>query len=116
MARAKISQAEGKAAIEQYLAGGDAAMATRYLLQVIEHSHPGGSVELRVPPFGAVQCLPGLEHRRGTPPNVVELDPDDFIGLCLGRNHWEQLSAAGKLLASGTLANNLQEVFPLGEV
>ena len=45
---------------------------------------PGASVELRIPPFAAVQCISGPEHRRGTPPNVVEADPRTWLLLVTG--------------------------------
>jgi hypothetical protein len=116
MAKPKIPETVGQAAIAEYLAGGDPAQATRYLLQRIEQAYPGGAVELRVPPYGAVQCLAGQEHRRGTPPNVVEMMATDFLELCLGKKSWNALHLEGKLSASGTLAANLQEVFPITEV
>jgi len=71
-----ISEADGKAALADLET--QMPTAVRYLLQQISVAYPGGTVELRVPPFGAVQCLEGLNHRRGTPPNVVELSPDVF--------------------------------------
>lgn len=109
MAKKLISQQVGRSAIET----GDQAMAVRYLLQLIEQSSPGGAVELRVPPFGAVQCLGGVDHRRGTPPNVVELGPESFLELALGRQSWDQLVDQGRLRASGVQANQLRELFPV---
>lgn len=88
-------------------------MAVRYLLQRIEDQHPGHSVELRIPPFGAIQCIAGLNHRRGTPPNVVEIAPENFIRICLGELSWQQAEAQGLLLVSGVLAKELIEIFPL---
>ena len=88
-------------------------MAVRYLLQIIEDQHSGHSVELRVPPFGAIQCVAGLNHRRGTPPNVVEMSPETFLALCLGELDWEGARASGKVIASGTLTKELGDVFPL---
>ena len=108
----RISQAVGEAA----LASGDKPMAVRFLLQQIEALAPGGSVELRVPPFGAVQCIGGIDHRRGTPPNVVELDPETFIALCQGDLTWETGVTNGKVLASGTLASKLADFFPLNKL
>lgn len=89
------------------------ATAVRFLLQQIELSNPGNSVELRVPPFGAIQCIEGLNHRRGTPPNVVEMGPEIFLDLCLGELSWQQALASGKLIVSGSLASELADLFPL---
>lgn len=88
-------------------------MAVRYLLQRIETSNPGHSVELRIPPYGAIQCIAGLNHRRGTPPNVVEMKPADFLALCRGELLWQDAIDSGKLIASGTLSDELQRIFPL---
>lgn len=87
--------------------------AVRYLLQKISLSHPGGSVELRVPPYGAVQCIEGMNHRRGTPPNVVELSPETFLKLCSG-----ELAARDAVLMpgsnfSGDKAMDILAVFPI---
>jgi hypothetical protein len=112
MAKRQISKTDGESAI----AAGDQPTAVRYLLQLIESAAPGGAVELRVPPFGAIQCIGGLEHRRGTPPNVVELSPESFVALALGKMSWEQLVESGELLASGVMASDLRNLFPLAEV
>ncbi len=88
-------------------------MAVRYLLQLLETNHPGGTIELRVPPHGAVQLVGGLNHRRGTPPNVVEVGPGEFLSLALGSTSWEQLFDSGKLLASGVRASDLRNLFPI---
>ena len=110
----KITAADGA----KYLAElpSSLPMATRYLLQQLEQAHPGGTIELRVPPFGAVQLIGGLTHRRGTPPNVVEMDPESFVALSLGVIGWEELVAAGKLLASGSRSQELRNLFPITEV
>lgn len=62
---------------------------------------PGHSVELRVPPFVAVQCLEGPRHTRGTPPNVVELDAATWLDLALGELDWSEGVATGRINASG---------------
>ena len=80
----------------------DLATAVRYLLQLLEERAPGGSVEVRVPPFGAVQVIEGPRHTRGTPPNVVELDPITWIAVATGERSWEDEAAAGRISASGT--------------
>ena len=112
VAKKQISETAGRMA----LASDDLPMAVRYLLQLIEGAEPGGAVELRVPPFGAVQCIGGLDHRRGTPPNVVELSPSDFISLCKGEVGWDELIEQGSLRASGVLASELRNLFPLAGV
>lgn len=94
----------------------DTATAVRYLLQQLALLAPGGSVEVRVPPYGAVQCIAGLDHRRGTPPNLVELDPETLVALALGRLDWAAAQASGKLLASGARANEVAALFPISKI
>lgn len=90
----------------------DYAMAVRYLLQLLEEKAPGNSVEVRVPPFGAVQVMQGPRHTRGTPPNVVELDPAIWIATATGSESWAAALAAGRIHASGTRAD-LTDLLPL---
>ena len=73
---------------------------------------PGRSVEVRVPPWGAVQCLAGPVHRRGTPANVVECDDRTWLGLACGVLTWASASESGALRISGVRAD-LSEVLPL---
>jgi hypothetical protein len=108
MAKKQIPSAEGLAAIENH----NLPTATRYLLQEIEKRFPGGTVELRVPPYGAIQCIAGMDHRRGTPPNVVELEPELFIDLCLGNVKWQEGVRTGASV-SGAKANEVASIFPL---
>lgn len=75
--------------------------AVRYTLQQLEDLAPGRSVELRVPPFGAVQCVAGGTHTRGTPRAVVETDAESWLALVSGQQTWNDLTASGKLTASG---------------
>jgi hypothetical protein len=114
MAKKRIPDSEGNAALANLET--QAPTATRYLLQQLEALHPGGTIELRVPPYGAVQLVGGLNHRRGTPPNVVELDPDSFIAMSQGKVSWMELVESGKLIASGARAIELKELFPIAEV
>jgi Bacterial SCP ortholog len=79
--------------------------ATRVLLGVLADRAPGRSVEVRVPPFGAVQCVPGPRHTRGTPPNVVETDAVTWIRLATGRLRWGDAVDAGAVRASGGRAD-----------
>jgi len=76
--------------------------AVRVLLSALRTRAPGRSVEMRVPPYGAIQCVAGLTHTRGTPPNVVETDPITFVRLATGRLDWSEAVAAGSVRASGT--------------
>ena len=73
----------------------------RWLAQQV----PGRSVELRVPPHVAVQCIEGPRHTRGTPPNVVETDAATWLRLASGRLSWTDAVAAGKVTASGNRAD-----------
>lgn len=115
MAR-KISTDDGRAALAA--AAGEApartelATAVRYLLQLLAEKAPGNSVEVRVPPFGAVQVLEGPRHTRGTPPNVVETDAATWIALATGTLAWDDAVASGRILASGTRAD-LTALLPL---
>lgn len=111
MSKKKIPAEIGEAALANQA---DLATAVRYLLQLIEQRSPGRSVELRVPPYGAIQCIEGLNHRRGTPPNVVEISPEVFVSICLGKTSWQQEVENGKVLASGEQAKELADLFPLG--
>lgn len=74
---------------------------------------PGRSVEVRVPPFGAVQCIAGPRHTRGTPPNVVEADPRTWLGLVTGARTWHDAVADGRLTASGSRAGEIAGLLPL---
>jgi hypothetical protein len=73
----------------------------RWLAQQV----PGRSVELRVPPHVAVQCVPGPRHTRGTPPNVVETDPATWLRLATGVLTWADAVAQGRVSASGNRAD-----------
>ena len=91
------------------------ARCTRTLAAILAGQHPGRSVEVRVPPYAAVQCGigdPGPTHTRGTPPNVVETNPLTFLRLATGRTTWTDAVAAGAVHASGLRAN-LVPVLPL---
>ncbi|KQQ67453.1 MULTISPECIES: sterol carrier family protein [unclassified Microbacterium] len=90
----------------------DLATAVRYLLQLLDEKAPGNSVEVRVPPFGAVQVIQGPRHTRGTPPNVVEMDAATWIAVATGTEHWADAAASGRVSASGTRAD-LSDVLPL---
>jgi len=86
--------------------------AVTYLLGLLADDAPGRAVEVRVPPYAAVQCLAGPRHTRGTPPNVVETDPVTWVQLALGRLSWAQAREAGLVSASGPRAD-LSDWLPL---
>lgn len=81
------------------------AEAVRSTLRTLEQTAPGHTVEVRVPPFAAVQCIPGPRHTRGTPPNVVETDPRTWLELATGRLGFEDAVTTGRVSASGTRAD-----------
>lgn len=81
------------------------AGAVRLSLRTLEDIAPGGSVEVRVPPFAAVQCVEGPRHTRGTPPNVIEMDPRTWLELATGRLDWAAALDAGRVAASGGRAD-----------
>ncbi|MDA3644897.1 sterol carrier family protein [Saccharopolyspora indica] len=81
------------------------AAAVRLSLRTLEQIAPGNSVEVRVPPFAAVQCVAGPRHTRGTPPNVVETDARTWLQLATGRLTWPEALDRGALTASGTRAD-----------
>jgi uncharacterized protein (TIGR03083 family) len=88
------------------------AITVRQLADAMAAKVPGNSVELRVPPFAAVQCVPGPRHTRGTPPNVVEMAPRTWIRLAAGRMTWDEATAEALVSASGQRAD-LKEFLPL---
>lgn len=97
------------------LGRGALARCSRALTAVLADRHPGRSVEVRIPPFAAVQCAvgdPGPRHTRGTPPNVIETDAVTFLRLAVGRMPWAQAVASGRVAASGLRAD-LTPVLPL---
>jgi hypothetical protein len=117
-ARRRIDQARGLAALEQWAAdpAGAArpviATAVRWALEELAARWPGHTCEVRVPPFGVVQCLAGPRHTRGTPPNVVETDAATWLALVTGRVSWAAEAAGGRVAASGERAD-LSSVLPL---
>ncbi|WP_369390321.1 sterol carrier family protein [Streptomyces sp. CG1] len=81
------------------------AAATRLLADALAAKAPGGSTEVRVPPYAVVQCVEGPRHTRGTPPNVVETDPLTWIRLAAGRVSWKDAVEEAKVSASGERAD-----------
>lgn len=116
MARPRITDEVGAAAVAGAYSESPnretTATAVRYLLQVLAERAEGNTVEVRVPPFGAVQAIEGPRHTRGTPPNVVEMDAATWLALATGRERWEVALAAGRIAASGTRAD-LRDHLPI---
>ena len=88
------------------------AMAVRFTLEELASRAPGRTLEVRVPPYGAVQCVEGPRHTRGTPPNVIETDARTWLDLVTGQTDWASALAGGTVHASGRRAT-LAEHLPL---
>ncbi|TWD81159.1 hypothetical protein FB561_2263 [Kribbella amoyensis] len=96
---------EFEEALRRYDAGeaerSDLKLLVKHLLKLLVAKAPGHAVEVRVPPYGAVQCIEGPRHTRGTPGAVVELPAELWIALALGRIDWPGARETGKVRASG---------------
>ena len=116
MAAKRIGDDAGRAAVASALAGDTVrettATAVRYLLQLLAERAEGNTVEVRVPPFGAVQAIQGPRHTRGTPPNVIETDAATWLQLATGSLTWADAVDAGRVSASGQRAH-LGEHLPI---
>jgi hypothetical protein len=121
--RRRTDPAEGRQALEVCRAAGFetsgipravVATAVRYALEELAVRHPGRSVEVRVPPFGAVQCIEGPMHKRGTPPNVLETDAATWLALATGALAWGQALDTGAVRASGQRADLSQQLPVVG--
>jgi hypothetical protein len=88
----------------------DLKYEVKKILDLIKLEVPGKSVELRVPPYGAIQCVAGGNHRRGTPPNTVEMSGQTLIRLINEPSLWITLCESGEVRASGLLSD-LSNVF-----
>ena len=86
------------------------ALQVAKIFKLIKEISPGNAVELRVPPYGAIQCSKGAIHRRGTPPNQVEMSADILIHLAINPESWSVLIGQGQVRASG-LASDLSMLF-----
>jgi hypothetical protein len=89
------------------------AMAVRLTVRTLAGLAPGASVEVRIPPFVAVQCISGPRHTRGTPPNVVETDPRTWLLVATGLLRFEEARAAGALTLSGARASEIEHLLPV---
>jgi hypothetical protein len=88
----------------------DIKLQVKLVLDLIKSISPGKSVELRVPPYGAIQCVAGSNHRRGTPPNTVEMSGQTLIRLINEPSLWSSLCESGEVMASGLLSD-LSNIF-----
>lgn len=107
----RISVEKGRAALQAWQDAPEATTravlltAVRFTLEEFAERFPGRSVEVRVPPAGAVQILEGSTHRRGTPPAVVEMDMVTWLSLVVGKTSWGEAVAQGRIQASGERAD-----------
>lgn len=108
--------AEARAALARFRSGDavkdDLRLLTKHYLALLEATAPGKSVEVRVPPFAAIQCVEGVRHTRGTPPAVIEADAATWIALAAGDLAWADALDAGRVDASGE-RTDLSPYFPL---
>lgn len=112
---------QGRAALELWARDPEAAAAggrrvlapaVRHTLELLAEENPGGAVELRVPPYAAVQAISGTRHTRGTPPAVVETDPLTWLSLAAGDLTVAEAVASGALRASGE-RSDISALLPL---
>ena len=120
--RRRVPPADGLAAVQVCRAAGFAsaprealATAVRFTLEELATVVPGRSVEVRVPPFGATQCIAGPVHRRGTPASVVETDAVTWLQVAAGELSWAEAVESGRVRASGERAA-LGDHLPLGRL
>jgi Bacterial SCP ortholog len=104
------------AAVDRFRSGSatdaDLRLLVKHLLALLVDRAPGGAVEIRVPPYAAAQAVGGTTHKRGTPPAVVEVDAETWVGLALGDQSWAEAELAGRLRASGE-RSDLSPLLPL---
>lgn len=119
MARRTVTPDEAAAAIRAAAAlarpaasVAEVRSAVRTTLAWLAQLYPGRAVEIRVPPHAAVQAIEGLRHTRGTPPNVVETDPETWLALVAGTVAFADAVADGRVRASGTRAD-LSALLPM---
>jgi hypothetical protein len=119
--RRRVSLVEGLEALRVWRADPSAAQRTtvaaavRFTLEELESRAPGRTLEVRVPPYGAVQCVEGPRHTRGTPPNVIETDARTWLDLVTGQANWAAAVSAGAVRASGLRAT-LADLLPLDDL
>jgi len=86
--------------------------AVKFCLQLLHEKAPGNSVEVRIPPYAAVQVIPGISHKRGTPPAVIEMTARIWIDLAIGKIDWITTKNSSAISASGERAD-LSAFLPL---
>ena len=115
-----IPQADGERVLSRWLSDrsgvltdrDDLALAVRFSLQLLREKAPGRSVEVRIPPYGAAQVVEGPNHTRGTPPAVVEAEPETWLEVIIGQKSFAEAVAEGTIQLSG-LRTDLQGFLPL---
>ena len=115
-----IPQADGERVLSRWLSDrsgvladrDDLALAVRFSLQLLREKAPGRSVEVRIPPYGAAQVVEGPTHTRGTPPAVVEAEPETWLEVIIGQKSFAEAVAEGTIQLSG-LRTDLQGFLPL---
>jgi hypothetical protein len=103
-ARLRVAPAQEVAAALERRTPADDRLLTKHFLALLAQRAPGRSVEVRVPPYAAVQAIPGVRHTRGTPPAVVETDAGTWVALAIGELTWADAVASGRVAASGERA------------
>lgn len=112
---------ESLESVADWLSGADEparsviAAAVRTSARYLAGAYPGGAVEVRIPPFVAIQCIEGLTHKRGTPPNVIETDPRTWLELAAGVLSWDEAVDQARLRTSGSRAT-LAELLPIRQL
>ena len=101
-----------KPALADAVATADQRALTKHYLALLQAIAPGASVEVRVPPYAAIQCIEGVRHTRGTPPAVVEMTAEVWLDLARGERTWAEALASGQVHASGERAD-LSAFLPL---
>jgi hypothetical protein len=92
------------------------ASAVRLTARTLAATAPGSSVEVRIPPFAAIQCIAGHTHTRGTPPNVVETDPRTWLLLVTGMSSLAAAKSTGAVTLSGSRAGEIDHWLPLFDI
>lgn len=92
-------------ALAAAVAEDDQRALTKHFLALLQGIAPGASVEVRVPPYAAIQCIEGVRHTRGTPPAVIEMTPQTWLALARGTRTWAEALDAGEVRASGERAD-----------
>lgn len=100
-------------ALAQAHTSNDTRALVKHYLAALSAKAPGNSVEVRVPPYAAVQVVEGVRHTRGTPPAVVEMDAATWLALATGESNWAEAVAEGQVRASGE-RTDLSPYLPLG--